>query len=242
MKPEFWSDSKTGTLSDRATKLFIGMLNYSDDFGVLEFDMASLKARIFPFEPGEPHEVVSRPLTEELLARDLISEFTHEDDFGKNTKKYLFIRNFNKHQRVDKPGKPLIDGWKRGDTPETIDANSKNVPRTFQEHSENVLGGKGREWKGREGKVMDPPPETDGAYIARVKKFYNEMMEGLYGPLVEEWEKNYSDAVNVPTSLFSASTWLVENPRNRKKNFKKFYGNWLRNQYTRATQPRATYK
>jgi len=87
-------------------------------------------------------------------------------------------------------------------------------------------------------KIKDNTPEVDGEYIKRCKAFYNEMMEGTHGPVVEDWEKLYGDVVNVPSALFAASTWLVENPRNRKKTFKKFYGNWLRNQYTRATQPR----
>ena len=37
IKPEFWTDSKTGTMPESAKCLFIGMLNHCDDFGVLEW-------------------------------------------------------------------------------------------------------------------------------------------------------------------------------------------------------------
>ena len=54
VKPEFWTDSKTGTLSDRAKILFLGILNFCDDYGVIENDAGALKARILPYVPGSP--------------------------------------------------------------------------------------------------------------------------------------------------------------------------------------------
>lgn len=81
------------------------------------------------------------------------------------------------------------------------------------------------------------PPEGDAEYISRIRKFHNDFLEAEGAQLID-WRKVYGDALNVDACLLTAATWLIENPRNRKKNILRFYGNWLRNQYTRATQPR----
>ena len=111
--------------------------------------------------------------------------------------------------------------------------------------SGSTPGGVQREVKGSEVEVdlkdqdQNQPltPETDEVYIAKVKEFYNTLMEADDARLID-WRKNYGDALNVDACLFAATTWLAENARNRKKNIIRFYGNWLRNQYTRATAPR----
>jgi hypothetical protein len=156
IKPEFWTDSKTGTLSDGATKVFIAMLNLADDFGVLRMDLAELKARIYPYSNEIYLSLIAPQLLDELLPRGLVQYFGYGPDDDEPMKPYLFIRNFSKHQKVDKPGKPLISGWDKGTTVENFasakefsteqfDEHSTNPPRTFPEHSTNVRGGKGRE-------------------------------------------------------------------------------------------------
>jgi hypothetical protein len=48
----------------------------------------------------------------EILSRELVSPFQWG---GRN---YLFVVNFLKHQRVDKPGSPRLNNWEKTDTPE----------------------------------------------------------------------------------------------------------------------------
>jgi len=50
IKPEFFTDSKTGTLSALAAKVFIGLWCHADDYGVVPFDLLELKAKILPYE------------------------------------------------------------------------------------------------------------------------------------------------------------------------------------------------
>jgi hypothetical protein len=111
LKPEFLTDSKTGTLSDRAAKLFIGLLIYADDYGVVRFDVDEFRARIFPYVKGDP---VSKPLFDELLPRGLVVYFT-VDATG-----YLWIPKFMEHQRVDRPSKPVLPGWDEAPDPEAF--------------------------------------------------------------------------------------------------------------------------
>jgi hypothetical protein len=144
IKPEFWTDSKTGTLSPFATKLFLGLLNHCDDYGVVPLDLAEFKAKILPYEEGDIATVIAEPLQSELIARKLVIHFRHDGE------EYLFIRTFHKHQRVNRPGPPLIPGWKRGDTPESFIAGggSEQLPQGIEqqqlqgltEHSVNTHG------------------------------------------------------------------------------------------------------
>lgn len=152
IKPEFWTDEKTGTLSGDATKLFIGMLNHADDYGVIEFNIEALRAKIFPYSNNPAAEVVGKPLMDELLPKGLVVLFMIKNDDGSqiDNKSYLLIPNFLKHQRIDRPGQPVIKDFKK--------ENIKKIENTvgiskFDDHSTNVLRSFDavREGKGREG-------------------------------------------------------------------------------------------
>ncbi|MBU6392536.1 MAG: conserved phage C-terminal domain-containing protein [Planctomycetes bacterium] len=151
IKPEFYTDSKTGSLSGNATKLFIGMLTFSDDYGVIEHDLAALKAKIFPYAIGSASKVITKPL-DEILKSGLVLIFK----WDKNT--YFWIKNFTKHQKVDRPGKPLIENF-------TIDKllnllNSSN-PRESSPCSVvegSVVEGSVVEGKGEESSVVSGKP------------------------------------------------------------------------------------
>jgi hypothetical protein len=118
IKPEFWTDAKTGTLSEFAKCLFLGLLNLSDDYGVIEWEPLEWRAKLFPYHSDTTHGAVTSCLTDELLPRGLLVMFSHTTDEGE-TKRYLSIRNFNKHQVVNRPGAPLLAGWRKGDSPNT---------------------------------------------------------------------------------------------------------------------------
>ena len=48
IKPEFWTDEKIVELSAFARLLFIGLWNFADDAGRMEFSAKRLKMQIFP--------------------------------------------------------------------------------------------------------------------------------------------------------------------------------------------------
>lgn len=121
IKPEFWTDSKTGTLSEFAKCLLLGLLGQSDDYGVIEWRPMEWRAKIFPYHSDTTTGAVEKALTEELLPAGLIIMFSRKDDEGV-LKQYAFIKNFSKHQVINKPSKPLLDGWKKNDNPKTYAA------------------------------------------------------------------------------------------------------------------------
>lgn len=57
IKPEFWEDAKVGRWSESARLLFLGGLNFADDYGVLRSDPAFLRSRIFPYDDHSLAEV-----------------------------------------------------------------------------------------------------------------------------------------------------------------------------------------
>ncbi len=137
IKPEFWTDSKTGTLNEFSKCLFIGLLNYSDDYGLLEWDPAEWRAKLFPYHYDSTPTVVISALTGELLPKGLIQVFTILKDDGA-LKKFAFIRNFGKHQVINNPSNPLLDDWKKGDIPETY---AKRMEYKYEELGENMCVG-----------------------------------------------------------------------------------------------------
>lgn len=116
MKPEFWTDSTTGRLSGTATKLFLGLHNLADDFGVVRRDEAEWGARVLPYE--------SKPLVAVRSAlRELVDAGRDENPTGivvlfmVDRKAYAWLPYFTKHQRVNHPGSPLLADWDALTTP-----------------------------------------------------------------------------------------------------------------------------
>ena len=134
VKPEFWTDRRVGECSVSARLLFIAALNFADDEGGLDRSAKQLKAQAFPYD-----NIDCEPLVQELLSVGLLIEYEVGGD------KYLHIKNFRKHQRIDKPQKARIPVYE----------NSENVPRTLPDPSETIQRPKGREGKGIEGKKKE---------------------------------------------------------------------------------------
>jgi hypothetical protein len=130
VKPEFWTDRRVGECSPSARLLFIAAWNFADDEGGLDRSAKQLKAQAFPYD-----NLDCEPLVQELLNAGLLIEYQVGGE------KYLHIKNFRKHQRIDKPQKARIP----------IYEPAKSVPGTFVECSGNIHGSKGMEGNLREG-------------------------------------------------------------------------------------------
>lgn len=130
IKPETLSDPKSARLSDGAWRLWVSMWMLADDTGRLPGDEAWLHAQVFW---ARPREVA--PLLTELVEVGFVKFYEA------NGEEFCWVKNFNKHQRIDKPQPP-----KYPPPPE----DSENVPGMIEEDSRNVPRGIGREGKGRE--------------------------------------------------------------------------------------------
>ncbi len=156
IKPDFWTDERLTECSLSARLFFIGLWNFSDDAGNLQRSARKLKMQIFPADSLD-----CEPLIQELLTHGVLREYSV------NGENFLNIKNFGKHQIINRPSKSNIP-----------------VP-DFSEDSVSAHGvltdgreGKGMEGKGREkdiyvGQSENPPleltPSTDKAPAKRQK-------------------------------------------------------------------------
>lgn len=183
IKPEFWTDKKTGNLSNDAKCLLIGLLNYADDYGVLRYEPEELKIKLFPYHSHTTPIALVEWLCKELMPPGLVEAFTLMKIEGQ-ARDYIFIRNFNKHQRIDKPSSPVLPDWKTGMIP-SIYADKqglkyiKATPRMVLEGARTTLGildedstteGKGGERKGKEKEKENTNPSSEPQSLPKSTK------------------------------------------------------------------------
>ena len=96
IKPEFWDDEKLSKISRDARLTYIGLWNFSDDYGVVKGNVSWLKNHIFPYEDSLSTQKFAQLLTE-LSSGLWILPFDH------NNETYFYIKNFLKHQTINRP-------------------------------------------------------------------------------------------------------------------------------------------
>lgn len=163
-KPELWTNSRTGRLDGITTKIFLGLHNYADDYGVLTYDPDEYAVRILPYEKSRDR-MIAKGL-EILLGVGLAVRF----DVGR--KPFLWLPFFLKHQVVNRPSSPILDGWTATTTPESYGAHVPLTELSVSTHPRaRAPEGKGREGKGEERKGTDVALKTPRAR--------NEQWDGL---------------------------------------------------------------
>lgn len=89
--PEFWSDEEIGKWSFPARLFYIGLWNFADDDGRFKAADLLLKAQIFPYDKL-------------INIGKLKKELNHKIQWYEvDNLQYGFIRNFLKHQRIERP-------------------------------------------------------------------------------------------------------------------------------------------
>jgi 5-methylcytosine-specific restriction endonuclease McrA len=99
IKPEFWTDEKSGMFTPFQKCLFLGMLNFSDDEGLIKANPIYLKASVFPYDYEIALDDVKNALAL-FQEQDMVFLYSH------NHQDFAWIIKFKIHQRVDKPQKP----------------------------------------------------------------------------------------------------------------------------------------
>jgi hypothetical protein len=140
IKPEFWTDGDMLKISRDARLFYIGLWNFADDRGVLEYDLVSIKARIFP---GDKVDI------QKLLAE--LSKIGKVMTYEVENKSYLLVKNLANHQVIDRPRKSIYP-----------------LPEGYQLKSIEIMLGK--EGKGKERKGKDStPPLSDEDFLKSLK-------------------------------------------------------------------------
>jgi len=97
VRPEFWSDEKISSLSLLARLIYIGMWNFSDDFGVVKGSPVWLKSQIFPYDKIQTPLII-RTLNELQTLGRIIS-------FSSNGEQFFYLPYFRRHQVINRPSK-----------------------------------------------------------------------------------------------------------------------------------------
>ncbi|MDN5971840.1 hypothetical protein [Bifidobacterium crudilactis] len=103
IKPEFWRSDDVDALSVFERLLFIGLWSYVDDNGVGVYSVKDIVSDLFAGDlVRDSNETLIRVKTglQELSDKGLILIYRED---GKD---YLFVTNWEKHQRVPNPNKP----------------------------------------------------------------------------------------------------------------------------------------
>lgn len=96
LNPDFWLDEEVSSVSAHARLLYMGVWGICDDnFATFPDRPEWIKIQVFPYD-----SVNTRELLDELSSIGKIVKFEHE---GKG---YWYIKNFFKHQRIDRPSNP----------------------------------------------------------------------------------------------------------------------------------------
>ena len=95
VKPEFWSSEQVMECSPMARLMFIGLWNFCDDAGNHVASAKTIKAEIFPGDDISSTDV--QRMLDELSSNSLIAFYTND------SKDYLHVTGWKKHQKIDKP-------------------------------------------------------------------------------------------------------------------------------------------
>lgn len=98
IKPDFWNDEKLGQEPEAIMLTYIGLWNFSDDYGIVKANHIWLKNQIYPYKDKLRIDVFSSWL-QRLSELEAIISFTYRGE------SFYCIRTFRKHQKVEKPSK-----------------------------------------------------------------------------------------------------------------------------------------
>ena len=186
IKPEFWDDEKLAKVSRDARLLFVGLWSNSDDYGVVKGHPAWLKNRIFPYD--EIPLATFDGWLAELAAIRVIIPFLH------NRERYYHIRNFCRHQTINRPSgtrNPAPPETPPDDTRGTEDpdhargaasTNSMSPHGALMQGSDIEKEGMQEDSLSHHGVLSEPSVSTHGALTAQTETETETETEGKEKP------------------------------------------------------------
>jgi hypothetical protein len=145
LKPEFWTDERLTECSVSARLLAIASLNFADDAGNLERSARRLKMQAFPADT-----IDVEPLIGELISANWFVEYEVDGS------KYLNIKNFLKHQFINRPSRSTIPPPRNSVSPHgALTEDSQSPPPELNRIELNR-----KEKKRTKAKAQDPAPPS----------------------------------------------------------------------------------
>ena len=151
LKPEHRQHRKVGQLSDRAYRLWVGMILEADDEGRLVAEVSQLTATIFPYQRKVKDADVQRALVE-LSTTDLLRLYSH------NGTQYAWFPSWHDHQKIDRPRPSKLPTYEASSNDRRTLDDASTKPRADLIRSDLIGKDQGSEGKGGErgGKPIAP--------------------------------------------------------------------------------------
>lgn len=210
IKPDFWDDEKLSKISRDARLLFIGLWNYSDDYGVVKGNLIWLKNKIFPYDDIELSKFIK--WIKEIEGLKIIFPFSSSEEL------FYLIKNFQKHQTINKPSQTR-NPMPPGGLIEHYRSATVVLPSEVKLSKEEVKLSKEEE----EGKPGVPPEipnqEMEHPYkeyleiLSQIPKYPFDIKTDLH--FLKEKEKDYS-TIDILSLLKAWKTYLLDVPLNGK--------------------------
>ena len=226
IKPDFYDDERLGALPVPVRFLFIGLWVFADDDGIVKANPKWLKSKIYPYDDDMRIGALEQQLLALCKSRMLIP-------FVYNDENYYVIRNFKKHQRIDKPYPSNVPQEIIAEALGTFQERSKNAPRTFQERSRSDMDKeKDREKEedntscAEPNKIRPAPPDASPVFITL------ELNDNSEFPITENIIARFAPlfpAVDIREQFKFMSSWCITHPTQRKTKagIMKFVNSWL---------------
>lgn len=127
LKPEWLEDERLASVSDTSRMVSVALILLADDHGNGRAHPLYLASRVWPYSSRAPSEVLatlSRALNE-------LADIGFVQLYAVNGQQCFSVRNWRKHQRVDKPSRPHVPGPDKADPEPTGGAEGGgSVPPT----------------------------------------------------------------------------------------------------------------
>lgn len=216
IKPEFWSDARTGEWNAQLALFYVGIWQSADDSGRLRLDPRLIRSELDPFDAKFGGADGVAELLEQLVRLGRILPYEVEGQ------RYGVVAKFAEHQVINRPTKSRLPEPPRG-----LRAPSVSPPGALTRN--DVVEGKGRdqgsgsegsgsEGSGRErGAVADAPapaPASPVVYALRCSgrgpKTYDVTQAQL-----DEWAAAFP-GIDVLGEVRKSASWQDANPSRRK--------------------------
>lgn len=211
LNPEFWLDEEVAKLTPFARLLYMGLWGICDDnYATFPDRPEWIKAQVFPYDT-----VDIKKLLGELEKTVKIIPFEFEN------KKFWYLKNFFKHQRVEKPSKPKYPQYS-GELPNyspttPAEAKRSKVKRKEDNNLFDLF------YKSYPKKVARVKAEQSWNKIDPDEKLFNEIMAGLERyKKCSQWTKDDGQFIPHPTTWLNQKRWNDEVEVPIIKEIKKF--------------------
>ena len=220
IKPEFWRSLDTARYDYFTRLLFIGLWSYVDDNGVGNDSVDLIRADLFPLDAGDSE--LSRRIHGGLTELSNGGQIVRYE--GPDKRRYLYIRKWKEHQRINRPTvskKPLPTSTDT-EAHDTLTEPSLSPHDTITEGSLPEHGNKGTREQGTEGSSK---PRERGGYSSEFETFWATYpRKEAKRQAWKAWGKAIERAT--PEQITAGARRYADDP-NRSDQFTKHGSTWL---------------